>query len=61
MNSMWKPSDLANELNISTQTILRWIRIGRIKAIRLPSGTYRILETEVQKIKDKTNIVNKEN
>ena len=52
---MYKPSELAQELNISIQTIHRWIGEGKLKAIRLPSGTYRIKEEEVNRIKDDEN------
>jgi len=51
MEKMYKPSELAQELNVSIQTVHRWIGEGKLKAIRLPSGTYRIKEEEVKRIK----------
>ena len=50
MERMFKPSEVAKMLNIDRHTVTRWIREGRIKAVKLPSGRYRIPESEVRKI-----------
>jgi excisionase family DNA binding protein len=34
--------DIANYCQVSKSTVLEWIRSGRLKAFRLPSGHYRI-------------------
>lgn len=39
--------EVALILNVSRQTIWRWIEEGKIKATKLPSGRYRIPEGEV--------------
>jgi excisionase family DNA binding protein len=51
-----RPRDLltANEvaefLRVHPATVTRWIRLGQIKAIRLPAGTYRIRREEVERL-----------
>ncbi|MHA1595538.1 MAG: MerR family transcriptional regulator [Candidatus Baldrarchaeia archaeon] len=45
-----KISEVARILNVSRHTVLNWIRKGKIRAIRLPSGRYRIPESEVRRI-----------
>lgn len=37
-------------LNVSRQTIWAWIKAGKIKAVELPSGRYRVAKSEVVKI-----------
>jgi excisionase family DNA binding protein len=32
---------VAEQLGVSTETILRWVRAGKIPAVRLPSGQVR--------------------
>ncbi len=43
-------SQVAKPLNVSRQTIARWVRNGHIKAVRLPSGMIRIHPSEVERI-----------
>ncbi|MDG6901237.1 MAG: helix-turn-helix domain-containing protein [Nitrososphaerota archaeon] len=45
-----KPKEAAELLNVSRQTIWAWIKGGKIKAVRLPSGQHRIPDSEVVKI-----------
>lgn len=45
-----KPKEAAELLNVSRQTIWVWIRKGKIKALKLPSGQYRIPDSEIVKI-----------
>ena len=33
--------DVAELLGLSTETVLRWVRSGKLPAIRLPSGAIR--------------------
>ena len=47
---MFKPSEVAKMLNVDRHTVTRWIREGKIKAIKLPSGRYGIPESEVKRI-----------
>ena len=37
-------------LRIDRRTLWKWIKEGKIKAVRLPSGRYRIPESEIRKI-----------
>lgn len=38
---------IADELGLSTETVLRWTRRGEIPAIRLPSGAIRYRATAI--------------
>ena len=46
MKKMLKVGEVAKILNVSRHTVLNWIRKGKMKAIRLPSGRYRVPESE---------------
>jgi excisionase family DNA binding protein len=48
-----KPSEVADMLNVSIETVYRWIREGRINVIKIYSGKrvwLRIPEDEVKKL-----------
>ncbi len=45
------PHDACRILGISYITLLRWIRGGRVKAVRSPSGRYLIPRGEIEKLK----------
>lgn len=48
----FKPSEVAKELELNHMTILRWIREGRIKAIKTFGGQYKIPVEEVIRVKE---------
>jgi excisionase family DNA binding protein len=43
-------SEVAGRLNVNRGTVVRWIRLGQLKALRLPSGTYRIPRAELDRL-----------
>lgn len=43
------PEEVAKECGVSGDTVRRWIREGKIRAIRLPGGRYRIPGEEAEK------------
>jgi excisionase family DNA binding protein len=45
-----RPREVCQRLGISYSTLSRWVREGRIKAIRTAGGKYRIPESEVRRI-----------
>jgi len=47
---MLRSGEVAEILGVDRHTVVKWIKEGRIKAIRLPSGRYRIPESEVRRI-----------
>ena len=49
-----KPHEVCRILGISYITLWRWIREGKVKAVRSPSGRYLIPRSEIEKIKGKT-------
>jgi excisionase family DNA binding protein len=44
------PGEVAKILRVSPDTITRWIRLGQLRAAKLPSGTYRIARKDVEKL-----------
>jgi excisionase family DNA binding protein len=42
--------EVAELLRVSRGTVTRWIRLGQLRAVRLPSGTYRIARRDVDKL-----------
>lgn len=50
---MYKVSEVADILNVSPHSVLRWIHEGEITALKLPVKEYRISEEEVMRIMSK--------
>lgn len=48
--------DIAKYCQVSKSTVLQWIKSGRLKAFRLPSGHYRIDRKEFKEFLDKWNM-----
>ncbi len=47
---MLRSGEVTEILGVDRHTVVKWIKEGKIKAIKLPSGRYRIPESEVKKI-----------
>jgi len=47
---MLRSGEVAEVLGVDRHTVVKWIKEGKIRAIRLPSGRYRIPESEVRKV-----------
>jgi excisionase family DNA binding protein len=45
-----RPREVCRRLGISYSTLSRWVREGRIRAIRTAGGKYRVPESEVRRI-----------
>ena len=45
------PRDVCRMLNVSYITLWRWIKEGRIKVVRSPSGRYLIPRSEIERLK----------
>ena len=43
-------AEVANRLNVRSETVLRWIHSGRLTAMLLEGGHYRISEVELEKL-----------
>jgi len=50
MEKLYKLDEAAQMLSLKRLTIYRWVRAGRIKAVRLPDGRLRIAESELEKV-----------
>ena len=48
--------DIASYCQVSKSTVLEWIKSGRLKAFRLPSGHYRIDKKDFREFLEKWNI-----
>ena len=47
---MLRPKEVCQRLGISYSTLSRWVREGRIRAVRTAGGKFRIPESEVRRI-----------
>jgi len=47
---MLRSGEVAELLGVDRHTVVKWIKEGKIRAVKLPSGRYRIPESEVRKI-----------
>ena len=45
-----RPREVCQRLGISYSTLARWVREGRVRAIRTAGGKYRVPESEVRRI-----------
>jgi excisionase family DNA binding protein len=43
-------AEAARMLRVSQKTIGRWVRLGQLPAVRLPSGQFRIKRAEVERL-----------
>lgn len=46
-------SEVERALGLSRWSLWDWIRRGKINAVKLPNGHYRVLESEVQRVLSK--------
>lgn len=44
------PEEAAEELRVHPETVMRWLRAGKMRGIKLPGGTWRITRAEVDRI-----------
>lgn len=50
---MYRTSQVAALLGVTTSTVNRWIKAGKVKAMRTEGGHHRITEAEVDRLKQK--------
>jgi len=43
-------SEAARRFRVGRSTITRWIRLGQLSAIRIPSGHWRVRKSDVEKV-----------
>ncbi|MCI0722938.1 MAG: helix-turn-helix domain-containing protein [Acidobacteria bacterium] len=51
MEALLKVTDAARALRVSSETVRRWVREGRIRAIQTPSGHLRIPQDEIDRVR----------
>jgi|TARA_Y100000310_G_scaffold268830_1_gene281680 excisionase family DNA binding protein len=49
MDKYLTPREVAEQLNISRETVLRRIRTGKLNALKIGNRVYRISETDLEK------------
>ncbi len=42
--------EVARRLQVSRRTVQRWIKEGKLRALKYPSGHFKVPESEVEKI-----------
>jgi len=42
--------EVADVFNVTRYAVAKWIREGRMRAIKLPGGRYRVPESEVERL-----------
>lgn len=47
MSRLLTAREVAEQLGVSAETILRWVRAAKLPAIRLPSGALRFREDQL--------------
>ncbi len=50
METLLKVTDAARALRVSSETVRRWVREGRIRAVQTPSGHLRIPQDEIDRV-----------
>jgi excisionase family DNA binding protein len=48
--NMLTTAEVADLLSVDRHTVTRWIRLGQLRAVRLPSGQFRIRRADVEKL-----------
>jgi excisionase family DNA binding protein len=48
MSALMTAREVADLLGVSTETVLRWVRQGKLPAIRLPGGAIRFRRDEIE-------------
>ncbi len=43
-------TEVAKLLRVGRSTVVRWIQLGQLKAVKLPSGVYRVPKSEVDRL-----------
>ncbi len=54
MQNYYTPQEVAGKLKIDIRTVYRWIREGRLKAVKI-GHFWRISESELKRILDNNN------
>ena len=47
---MKKISEIAKQLDLHETTVRRWIMRGKLQAVRLPNGTLRVAQDELDRL-----------
>jgi excisionase family DNA binding protein len=45
-----RTEQVAKMLNVAPSTVRNWVRLGRLRSVKLPGGQYRIARRDVEKL-----------
>jgi excisionase family DNA binding protein len=48
--NMLTTGEVADLLSVDRHTVTRWIRLGQLRAVRLPSGQFRVRREDVDRL-----------
>lgn len=48
--ALYRTNQVAGILNVTDATIRKWIKTGKLKGIKLPDGSHRIPQAEIDRI-----------
>jgi len=54
---MYTPEEVARMFNVTPVAVRKWIRVGRLKAIKDHYGMYRIPESEVKRLREELSSI----
>ncbi len=58
MDQDYTVDELARVCRVHIATVRRWIADGKVQAIRLPGGAFRITQAEVSRMREPVNMGN---
>ena len=48
--TLYRANQVAEILNVTDATIRKWLKAGKLKGIKLPDGSHRIPQSEIDRI-----------
>lgn len=55
MERFYTPEEVARLFNVTPAAVRKWIKTGRLKAIKDHYGMYRIPESEISRLREELN------
>ena len=52
MDELLTPGEFGKHFGVTAQTVREWVKAGKVRGVRLPSGRWKIPYAEVDRIKE---------